>query len=76
MSRYRPEVALYVCSDNQALVNQLNLVWSVSPYFVKSNDVESFYKKLIRDKVIKKQSKVLLVKNADKKIEDIRIEIV
>ncbi|MBT4722676.1 pyruvate kinase [Candidatus Falkowbacteria bacterium] len=76
VSRYRPEVALYVCSDNQALVNQLNLVWSVSPYFVKSNDVESFYKKLIRDKVIKKQSKVLLVKNADKKIEDIRIEIV
>jgi len=76
ISRYRPEVAIYVCSENQTLVNQLSLVWAVNSHFIKNNDVETFYKKLVRNKTIKNGNKSLIVKNVNKKIEDVRIEII
>jgi len=66
VSRYRPEVPIFVATTNEKTVFQLNVVWGVCPiYFPKSENEQQLLHMtlewLIKKEAIKKQDTILVV---------------
>lgn len=66
LSRYRPEVPIYVGTHIETVRNQLNLSWGVSPFLLKRcKMIEELVKNSVvilkKDEVIKKSDKIIVV---------------
>ncbi len=66
VSRYRPELPIYVATDNERVRHQLNLSWGVKPFILpRCHTVEELVERSIgflkNEKVIKKEDKMIVV---------------
>lgn len=66
LSRYRPEVPIYIGTHIETVRNQLNLSWGVTPFLLKRcRLIEELIKKSVivlkQDKVVKKNDKIIVV---------------
>jgi len=66
VSRYRPELPIYVATDNERVRHQLNLSWGVRPFILpRCHTVEELVERAIgylkKEKMIKKEDKIIVV---------------
>jgi len=66
VSRYRPELPIYVTTDNERVRHQLNLSWGVKPFILpRCHTLEELVERAIgylkKEKVVKKEDKIIVV---------------
>ena len=66
ISRYRPEISIFISCVNERVLRQLNLSWGVLPFKLKpcktfNEIVEKAKRYLIRNRVIKKGDQVIVI---------------
>ena len=66
VSRYRPEIPIYVACDNERVERQLNLPWGIAPFVLPHCDtfeelIERSINYLKKEKAIKKEDKIIII---------------
>lgn len=66
ISRYRPELDIYVTTDSQRVLHQLNLSWAVRPFLLpQCRSIEELVDRSVgylkKNKVVKKENKIIVI---------------